>query len=201
MVNKNTRSKRLYSDSNIRKKESLRKTFLQKRKNISLNFSEYSEFIANNLIFLLRTNPNLKNKKSIGLYWQLGSEVNTRPAIAALNEYKFNISLLSSEDKNFKFRKWNLNTIIKKNTLGYLISGSIMKFPKIIVCPILSFDEECNRLGRGGGHYDRFLKSYQNSFKIGLAYNDQLAKNVYPEDHDVKMDVIVTERKIYTRKN
>ena len=76
-----------------------------------------------------------------------------------------------------------------------------MKFPKIIVCPILSFDEECNRLGRGGGHYDRFLKSYQNSFKIGLAYNDQLAKNVYPEDHDVKMDVTVTERKIYTRKN
>ena len=102
MVNKNTRSKRLYSDSNIRKKESLRKTFLQKRKNISLNFSEYSEFIANNLIFLLKTNPNLKNKKSIGLYWQLGSEVNTRPAIAALTEYQFNISLLSSENKNFK---------------------------------------------------------------------------------------------------
>ena len=60
MVNKNTRSKRLYSDSNIRKKESLRKTFLQKRKNISLNFSEYSEFIANNLIFLLRTKINIE---------------------------------------------------------------------------------------------------------------------------------------------
>ena len=201
VVTKNTRSQRLYSESITRKKNYLRKVFLKKRKTISINSYQYSELIANRLMCFINSNPILKKSKKLGIYWQLGSEVNTKPALAALNDCGMKIAILSSEKKSFKFRKWMPNKNIKKNKLGYKLEGPIMESPDIIVCPLLCFDKDCNRLGRGGGHYDRLLRSYPKSTKIGLAYSQQLAKEVYSEKHDIQMDAIITEKKIYLNQN
>ena len=201
VVNNNTRSQRLYSKYIIRKKNNLRKIFIKKRKNILINSYEYSELIANKLIRIIQSNNKLKMKKKLGVYWQLGSEVNTRPAIAALSEYGIKISILSSDTNNFKFRKWMPDQTIQKNKLGYKIEGPIMRSPNIIICPILCFDKDCNRLGRGGGHYDRILKAYPNSIKIGLAYSQQLTEKVYTEKHDIVMDAILTEKEVYFSQN
>jgi len=201
VVTKDTRSQRLYSESIARKKNYLRKVFLKKRKSISTNSYQYSELIANKLMCFINSKTIPKKNKKIGIYWQLGSEVNTKPALAALNDCEMKIAILSSEKKSFKFRKWIPNKNIKKNKLGYKLEGPIMENPDIIICPLLCFDKACNRLGRGGGHYDRLLKSYPKSTKIGLAYSQQLTKKVYSEKHDIKMDAIITEKKIYFNQN
>jgi 5-formyltetrahydrofolate cyclo-ligase len=201
VVNNNTRSERLRSETINNKKNNLRKIFIKKRKNISLNCYGYSEQIANKFLLFIKSNPIIKFKYNLGLYWQLGSEVDTRPIIAALIDFDFKIAILSSEKNNFKFRNLIPNQSIQKNKLGYETKGSIMSKPDIIVCPILCFDKKCNRLGRGGGHYDRFLKSYPKAIKIGLAYSEQMTESVYPEKHDIKMDIIVTEKKVYSDKD
>ena len=102
VVTKNTRSQRLYSESITRKKSYLRKVYLKKRKTISINSYQYSELIANKLMCFINSNPILKKNKKLGIYWQLGSEVNTKPALAALNDYGMKIAILSSEKKSFK---------------------------------------------------------------------------------------------------
>lgn len=66
----------------------------------------------------------------------------------------------------------------------------------IIVVPGRAFDECCNRLGRGLGYYDRFLKYLpQRTLKVALAFEWQIVKRIPTKPNDVAMDVIVTEKR------
>lgn len=63
-----------------------------------------------------------------------------------------------------------------------------------ILVPGLAFDLDGNRLGQGGGWYDRALAEGQNSLKIGVAFDCQVQETHIPhESHDQKMDYLVTE--------
>jgi 5-formyltetrahydrofolate cyclo-ligase len=63
----------------------------------------------------------------------------------------------------------------------------------VIVVPVVGFDREGNRLGLGGGFYDRFLAGQPEALKIGVAYAWALVEEGLPvEPHDVRLDRIVT---------
>jgi len=68
-----------------------------------------------------------------------------------------------------------------------------------VVCPGVAFDAAGGRLGRGGGHYDRFLKEVLGSaFIIGCAFDCQICGEPLPrEEHDVAMDVVITEKRAF----
>ena len=66
-----------------------------------------------------------------------------------------------------------------------------------VIVPGTAFDVSGGRLGLGGGYYDRFLPLAVNAKKIALAYDFQLVDNLPLEEHDVKIDIILTlERSI-----
>ena len=64
---------------------------------------------------------------------------------------------------------------------------------------MVAYDDKLNRLGYGGGYYDRFLKKYEknNIIKIGLAISCQEVKELPTDSFDKKMDYILTEKKLY----
>lgn len=66
----------------------------------------------------------------------------------------------------------------------------------VIIVPLLSFDASLNRIGFGGGWYDRFLARQKDSLKIGLAYELQQEPELPVLAHDVQLDLIITERRI-----
>ena len=67
----------------------------------------------------------------------------------------------------------------------------------LIVVPGIAFDEKGNRLGQGGGHYDRLLSGVSGRIPIlGLAFESQMAPAVPVEDHDIPVDWIVTEKRV-----
>lgn len=66
----------------------------------------------------------------------------------------------------------------------------------LILVPGLAFDRVGNRLGYGGGYYDRFLPQC-TGLKVGLAFEVQLMEAVPVERHDVPMDYLITERAVY----
>jgi hypothetical protein len=68
----------------------------------------------------------------------------------------------------------------------------------VIFVPCLGFDEELNRLGRGSGWYDKFLGTQRHAIKIGVAFEATKYRSIPYEEHDVKLDFIVTESNIYT---
>jgi 5-formyltetrahydrofolate cyclo-ligase len=61
----------------------------------------------------------------------------------------------------------------------------------VVVVPVVGYDGENNRLGLGGGWYDRFLAGQPRALKIGLAYAWALVEEGLPvEPHDVKLDFV-----------
>ena len=63
------------------------------------------------------------------------------------------------------------------------------------VMPLIGYDNNLNRLGRGGGFYDKFLKG-RNCIKAAVAFTAQQADKLPVEPHDIKADIIVTEKGI-----
>jgi 5-formyltetrahydrofolate cyclo-ligase len=69
----------------------------------------------------------------------------------------------------------------------------------LIIVPGMAFDASGGRLGHGGGHYDKILgsrKSKLQCFKVGLAFDFQIFQIVPMSKDDVRMDVVVTEKKV-----
>lgn len=69
---------------------------------------------------------------------------------------------------------------------------------ELLFIPGLAFGIGGERLGRGGGYFDRFLLELPG-LKIGLAYEFQIFNSLPILDHDIKMDLIVTDKRILTR--
>ena len=69
--------------------------------------------------------------------------------------------------------------------------------PKIdvIIVPMLGFDKKLQRIGYGGGYYDRLLTAHPRALKIGVCYEAGSIEHVPSEPHDVALDIIITEER------
>jgi 5-formyltetrahydrofolate cyclo-ligase len=68
------------------------------------------------------------------------------------------------------------------------------RIPDLVLVPGLWFSRDCHRLGRGSGHYDRFLGLAGGAYqKIGVCFRMQLVAELPAEDHDVRLDDVVTD--------
>ncbi|WP_296678217.1 5-formyltetrahydrofolate cyclo-ligase [Novosphingobium sp.] len=69
--------------------------------------------------------------------------------------------------------------------------------PEVLIVPLLAFTDEGNRLGQGGGHYDRYLTEYQDAVTIGLAWDCQRVEALPLESHDMPLRAVVTPTRFY----
>jgi 5-formyltetrahydrofolate cyclo-ligase len=64
----------------------------------------------------------------------------------------------------------------------------------LIIVPGLAFSRSFERLGRGGGYYDRYLEALQNCRNVilaGFCWKEQLLDRLPAEEHDIRLDIIV----------
>jgi 5-formyltetrahydrofolate cyclo-ligase len=66
----------------------------------------------------------------------------------------------------------------------------------VVYVPLVAFDTHCHRIGYGKGYYDRLLSSI-SAVSIGLAYECQRVDTVLHEPHDVQLNCVVTEHRLY----
>ncbi|MDE5869482.1 MAG: 5-formyltetrahydrofolate cyclo-ligase, partial [Muribaculaceae bacterium] len=64
---------------------------------------------------------------------------------------------------------------------------------ELVVVPAVAYDKAGNRLGRGRGFYDRLLASTKAT-KVGIGYEFQLVEEIPVEPHDIKMDMVITQK-------
>ncbi len=67
---------------------------------------------------------------------------------------------------------------------------------ELMILPGICFDYKGNRIGYGGGYYDRYLRKHHPKHKVALAYSCQMTESIEAEKHDVSVDMIFTEREI-----
>ena len=101
-----------------------------------------------------------------------------------------------------QFHKWCKNEVLQINQFGLLepllLSNNII--PDIMLVPLLAYDDNNNRLGYGGGYYDRYLNKYLRSHKniltIGVAFSFQKCQKIPISSKDRKLNYILTEKGI-----
>jgi 5-formyltetrahydrofolate cyclo-ligase len=176
-------------------KSKLRKKILKIRKlkspsNIKISFNKIIKFIEKK-----------NKKKDIGGYYPVNYEINDLDLLKAFEKKKYNISLpIIKKNHNMNFYKWSFNEPLKINKYG--IPEPISKkinYPDIIFVPLVAFDEKLNRLGYGGGYYDRYISKIEKKkklLKIGLAMNCQKIKKIPISKYDQKLDYIITNSRI-----
>ena len=64
----------------------------------------------------------------------------------------------------------------------------------LIICPLAAFDENGNRIGMGGGYYDRFLAKAKSADVIGVAFDCQRQDRILAQTHDVPLTKVITEK-------
>jgi 5-formyltetrahydrofolate cyclo-ligase len=70
--------------------------------------------------------------------------------------------------------------------------------PDAVIVPLVGFDEYGFRLGYGGGYFDRTLAAAgQRPFAIGLGSEDSILQTIYPQPHDIAMNLIVTDQSVH----
>ena len=181
-------------------KQQLRITNRSLRKSFT---NSYKEDVSN--IVCSRLFPILKNYQVIGVYIPIDNELNILPLMNNLSNLgiKLVIPLINMEETNIIFIRWNNKSIFYKNLRNYnnINNNYIEIIPEILVVPMIAFDNNCNRLGFGGGWYDRYIamrRSDDNNFQvIGVAYQEQCIKYVPMESHDMKVSYIITNKNCY----
>ena len=67
----------------------------------------------------------------------------------------------------------------------------------LVIVPGVAFDRRGSRIGYGKGFYDRFLKTRPLSSRIAIAYEMQLVDRIPAEEHDIRQEILITEKQIY----
>ena len=97
-----------------------------------------------------------------------------------------------------EFFNWSIKDPLKINRFGIPepTSNEIV-YPNIFLVPLVAYDEKLFRIGYGGGYYDRYLKKIKKVKKIitiGIAYSFQKVKNIPINNHDIRLDFVITEK-------
>jgi 5-formyltetrahydrofolate cyclo-ligase len=141
------------------------------------------------------------NLKSIGGYYPSNYEIDDLDILDLLEKKNFKVSLpIIKKDNQMNFYNWSRNDPLKINKYGIPepISSKIF-YPDILLVPLVAYDRSLNRLGYGGGYYDRYIEKIEKVkkvIKIGLAFSFQKISSMPINQYDKKLDFIVTEKEI-----
>jgi 5-formyltetrahydrofolate cyclo-ligase len=177
-------------------KSKLRKKILKKRiifnkNNIKIDFKKVFNLIKkNNLI-----------KKIVGGYFPVNYEVDDLNILKLFQLQKYKISLpVIKKNFDMDFYEWSFDDPLNINQYGIPEpSLQSLVYPDILLVPLVAFDKDLNRLGYGGGYYDRLINKITKKkkvIKIGLALSSQKIRYVPTTKYDKKLDHIVTEKYI-----
>jgi 5-formyltetrahydrofolate cyclo-ligase len=177
-------------------KSKIRSKILKLRKN---NFNKNLKVNLDKFFFLLKKNTH--SLKNLGGYYPSNYEIDDLEILDLLEKKHFKISLpIIKKDNQMNFFRWSNNDPLKINKFGIPepISSKIL-YPDIILVPLVGYDNDLNRLGYGGGFYDRYIEKIEKMkkvIKIGLAFSYQKIKSVPINNYDKKLDFIITEKEI-----
>ena len=137
--------------------------------------------------------------KIVGGYYPYNYEIDILKILQDFEKKNYLITLPKiSKNSKMDFFKWSTNDPLKINKYGIPepISQKI-RHPKILLIPLIAFDKNLNRVGYGGGFYDRYISRIRKNkriLKIGIAYSFQKVKKIVTNKYDIKLDYIITEK-------
>lgn len=193
------------------KRAQIRKSIREIRNNLSKNQQRLAaQSLTMNFIHYLKLTKTGRETR-IALYLSNDGELDTTLLIKELWSLNYCIYLPILHPFNGKtllFQRYEKNSPMKANRYGIfepkLNCTQICPLPELdyLLMPLVAFDKQGNRLGMGGGFYDRTLarlhnENWQKPQLIGLAHECQKVDTLPIEPWDVPLKTIITENKTY----
>tara|TARA_Y100000389_G_scaffold144730_1_gene143126 strand:- start:49 stop:594 length:546 start_codon:yes stop_codon:yes gene_type:complete len=175
-------------------KSEIRKKILKIRK---LNSCRNLNIDFKYILKILRANKTYN--KIIGGYYPYNYEIDSINILKNLENQNYQISLPKiKKNSAMDFFQWSTKDPLKINKYGIPepTSNKIVD-PTILLVPLVAFDKHLNRIGYGGGFYDRYIDKKKNKKKIitiGLAHSFQKVQEIETNKHDIKLDFVVTNK-------
>lgn len=181
-----------------RDKKVIREEYIKKR----LGLTDKEVILKSRQIFQkIEETSGLLEKKGFGVYLAVKNEVDTKNLIDKLITEKKEVYLpgFFEREKAYFFVKFSGWKELEAGYFGILQpkGGKKADIKKIdlIFIPGVAFDKKGVRLGWGTGTYDRLLKD-SKALKVGLAYDFQVVDDLVYDEHDIRVDMIVTEKRV-----
>lgn len=183
----------------------LRKKILDMREELTaFEVEQKSRIILEKFLTLKQLNTS----SLIMSYVNFGKEVSTRELLTSCISYNKRVAVPLVVNDCGRKELWaceinDLQIDLETGTFGILepIKEKAKRINSweidIVVVPGVVFDTQRQRVGYGAGYYDRFLKEIRpDCFKVGIAYDIQIIDNIPYEEHDVPLDLVITENRI-----
>jgi 5-formyltetrahydrofolate cyclo-ligase len=140
--------------------------------------------------------PEYLESASIYIFVSKPDEPNTRPIVENAWSSGKKVFVPIVVDETLGCVEWCSSDRLVVGKFGVLVPEGKDILQKVLVdiifVPLVAFDQNKNRLGRGGGFYDRFLE-HNLTLKVGLAFGSQRVDKVPTKNHDIPLDIIITD--------
>lgn len=141
----------------------------------------------------IRSKEAFQQAKVVMMFYPIQNEPDLRPLMDEFLNEKV-ILLPIAHRKTIEMRQYKGRENLHRGHFGIPepTGEAYTGEPDLIIIPGIAFDEQANRLGRGGGYYDRFLKHFHKAKKYAVAYDFQIVKKVPMASFDVQIDGVLT---------
>lgn len=187
------------SESKSESKSELRKKILSERRKLDKIFAAHlSKEICARVISM----DLYKFAQDICLYMPINNEADASLLIDASINLGKNIWLPRVHGDTMDFYYYDRNVILDEGSYGIQepqSDRSLVPDPKtLIIMPGAVFSVKCDRIGYGGGYYDKYLSKYPMCKTVAICYDFQILQEIPADEHDIKPLYIVSERNTYS---
>jgi len=192
----------------LKDKSRIRQDVLTKRDSLDPDIRKAKDDRIKERLFSL---PEFQQAPILFLFASFRSEVSTFTQIAEALTLGKRVILPSVDSMNKELRLYEIKELSE-------LSAGYMGIPEpavtedrerdindvtLVIMPGAAFDPKGNRLGYGGGYYDRLLSRLRRNIPlVALAYEEQLLDSLPSVPHDIRVHMIVTDQRvIHCRKN
>ncbi|MGB4593929.1 MAG: 5-formyltetrahydrofolate cyclo-ligase [Coriobacteriia bacterium] len=190
-------------DSFARLKSTLRLRARAARRAITPELRDSASAAAAQAVLAL---PEMRGVRTVAAYGAMPEEIDADPLIRALWDRGIRVALPRVVDNMTVTLHWHeRGRKLCKGPFGLrepcpdapLVSPDEID---LFVVPGVAFDDSCNRLGMGGGYYDRLLAGLTRDVPVvGIAYDEQIVPAVPCSENDRSVDVLCTQTCVYRR--
>ncbi|MBI4396628.1 MAG: 5-formyltetrahydrofolate cyclo-ligase [Elusimicrobia bacterium] len=154
--------------------------------------------------------PVFRKARTVGVYLSLPHEMDTSPILRLCRDLNKQVAVpvIFPDKKQMRFAHLPVGSSKKLTRNGYGISEpaeSARRFVPparldLVITPGRAFTPKGDRLGAGGGYFDRFLSRYPKTRTLGIAFSLQIQPSLPLSPHDRPVDAVLTGDRLYTRK-
>ena len=186
--------------------EDLRSTLRKARRNLS---AARRADAASRIGRLARALPAVRRARCIAVYMAHRGEVSCEPIIEWAGRRGVHLLLPVVAGRHMRFAPYRPGDRLAAKRWGisepewHPRRWVSARRPNVVFAPLVAFDSAGNRLGQGGGYYDRAFafrqaaRHWRRPLLVGLAYEFQRVSELQAKPTDVPLDAVITERRIY----